>query len=340
MQCQQCQFENVPARTRCLRCGSVLVAIAVAAADIYPPRMAVWGKPLRSALRWMRLHNLPPGGFSPAHAAKQMRVMSPAAFVALVLSVFPGLAHLIDRRFKEIRGYVLAWFIMLASGIFLYGGTLGFLLLALAVSLHAWIAFSHTLNKELSQSNSRFVGLAILLVLTTLFYWGIRKTVFDDFVWGYTNLNIPYYHLEKGNCLLARYSRAHDTVLSRGSLVLARLHTFGRGFNYSPYRMIVQIVGLEGEKVEIAANTFLINDKPLDSDKFPVPKWLQNRTTSVVVPADYCFVGCEYNIDSHGMTVPDKDVISVCLLPKRDIEARAIMRWLPLRRRGFLEEIE
>ena len=340
MQCQQCQFENVPARTRCLRCGSVLVAIAVAAADIYPPRMAVWGKPLRSALRWMRLHNLPPGGFSPAHAAKQMRVMSPAAFVALVLSVFPGLAHLIDRRFKEIRGYVLAWFIMLASGIFLYGGTLGFLLLALAVSLHAWIAFSHTLNKELSQSNSRFVGLAILLVLTTLFYWGIRKTVFDDFVWGYTNLNIPYYHLEKGNCLLARYSRAHDTVLSRGSLVLARLHTFGRGFNYSPYRMIVQIVGLPGERIEIANNTFIVNGKGLDADRFPVPKWLYGRTITGMVPGGSYFVGCEYNVYDYGQAPDNGDIFNVCTVAAGDIEARAVMRWLPIGRRGFLEEIE
>lgn len=338
MRCQRCQFENVPGQTICLRCGSVLVATA-AVLNIHPPRMAGWKRPFRAAIRWLRLHNPAPEQLFLPHLQGEMKTIM-HGFVGIILSVIPGLAHLIDRRFKEIRGYVLVWFIALAAGIFLYGSVFGFLLLGLAVSLHTWIAFSHTLNKEASEPDSRFAGLAVLLLLAALFYWGIRRTAFKDFVWGYTNLNIPYHNIETGDCLLARYSRARDNILSRGSLVLARLRTGGGHNGVSPYRMIVQIVGLPGEKIEIANNTFIVNGKGLDADRFPVPKWLKGRTITGMVPGGSYFVGCEYNVYAHGQAPDNGDIFGVCTVAAGDIEARAVMRWLPLWRRGFLEEIE
>jgi hypothetical protein len=270
-----------------------------------------------------------------------LKIMSWNAFFAIVLSIVPGLPHLAQRRFRQIRWYFVSWVAFILAGMFLYGSNMGFLLLGLAVAAHAWMAFHASLIKEHEESGRRAFDIVMLLVFFAFVYWGARVVIFRDFVWGYTSLTIPYQSVQSGDCLLARRSLASGDVLSRGSLVLAPVRQVGvgrRGWTATRAKMIVQIVGLPGEKVGISNASFVINGKVLDSRRFPVPRWLLGADTwTIAVPADSYFVSTEYNVGPQTYT----DAIgSACLARPSEIEAKATMRWFPLTRRGFLRPYE
>jgi hypothetical protein len=344
VRCPQCQFENIPGQERCLRCGSVL-EVKGAAIDVHPPRMTPWKRPVRAVLRWFRLQRVLPEAISKPKVPDFLKIMSANAFLGVILSIVPGLAHCIDGRFREIRWFVLGWFLLLLAGIFFYGGNLGLLLLGLAVGLHGWIAYSHTLMKESDEIGKQIFDLAMLIVIVGLPYFGVRHYAFGDFVFGYTNLTIPYQNIRTGDTLLARHSLAQAANLRRGSLVLAPVveNIYGGYGNHGHVLrqgplMAGQIVALPGEEVEIIDAVFVVNGQALDDKQFPVPQWLRGRKIGAIgVSADSYFVSTVYNVQVHGNVILDAGIVErACVVRSSDIEAKAVMRWFPLARRGFL----
>jgi len=342
VRCPRCQFENIPGETRCLRCSSVLEA-KDAAVDINPPRMARWKKPVRAVLKWSRLHSIWPERrlFGPKSRAF-LKMMPVKGLLGIVLSIIPGLAHLVDGRFREVRWWVLGWFLTLLAGLFFYGGDWGFLLLGLAIGIHGWIAFSHTLLAQEEDFNKRLFDYAALLMILGLIYWGVRATAFHDFAFGYSNFTIPDDDVNVGDTLLLRYSRAVGVVLPRGSIVLGNFHgLYGNHVTHDNYEITGQVIALPGEKVEIVEGRFVINGEALDVNRFPVPAWLSRGGLSAIIPADSYFVSTVYHIDVHGhIQLTSTMICDVCILRAGDIEARAVMRWFPLARRGFLRTDE
>src|SRR5512146_3281178 len=112
MRCARCEFENIPGQTRCIRCGSILEA-GSAVIDIYPPRMPAWSRPLRAARRWVRTQRVL--SRMPATVQRGFDLVVSDSLVGLLLSIVPGLPHLIKRRFREVRLLVLLWVILLAA---------------------------------------------------------------------------------------------------------------------------------------------------------------------------------------------------------------------------------
>ena len=102
--------------------------------------------------------------------------------------------------------------------------------------------------------------------------------------------------------------------------------------------MVVQIIGLPGEMVQIDKNVYIIDGQPLDSEKYPVPQWLQGTMFSDTVPPDTYFVSSEYSINRR--QIREGHIRTASLMNFDAVRARAFMRWLPLLRRGFIEEIE
>jgi hypothetical protein len=100
--------------------------------------------------------------------------------------------------------------------------------------------------------------------------------------------------------------------------------------------MMGQVIALPGEKIEITEGRFVVNNQELDVDKFPVPGWLSKERLSATIPTDSYFVSAVYQFYGYGMQLTSDAIRDVCVLKKGDIEARAIMRWFPLARRGFL----
>jgi len=340
MRCPQCQFENIPGQERCLRCGAVLQA-GVVVGPVNPPRMARWKRPIRAALRWLRLRRALPE--APAIPRVQvlvpafLKIMSADAFLGLILSIIPGLAHYVDGQFREIRWFVLGWLLALLAGIFFYGGGLGFLLLGLAVGLHGWIAVHYAQSKEQTDPLEKIRTVATVLVVFAFLYWGVRAVAFRGFVFGLSNLAIPNQNVQVGDVLLARRSRAHVDKLPRGSLILGNFHRlYGNQVTRDTYEMMGQVIALPGEKIEIIEGRFVVNGQELDVDKFPVPGWLSKERLSATIPTGSYFVSAVYQFYGHGMQLTSDAIRDVCVLKKGDIEAKAVMRWFPLAKRGFL----
>ena len=343
MRCPQCQFENVPGQERCLRCHAILQA-AAAIGTVNPPRMAHWKRPVRMMSRWLRLRKVMPEMPVLPQSLAFPKIMSKSAFLGLVLSIIPGFAHFIDGRFREVRWFVLGWLLTLIAGILFYGSNIGLLLLGLAVGLHSWIAFNHTLSKEQEDPSKRFLFLLALLVLAGLLYWGIISAAFRGFAFGYTNLTIPYQNVRSGDLLLARRNLTQADDLQRGALVLAPIRQVGGHTRVSRrFQLVVgQIVGLPGDKIEIAQNCYIVNGQVLDADKFPLPQWLSKyEFRNIDVPDDSCFVSNEYNIRGNAYRWLTADMVkNACLVRSSEIEAKAVMLWIPLNRRGFLRANE
>ncbi|MGD1043594.1 MAG: hypothetical protein ABR913_11140 [Sedimentisphaerales bacterium] len=299
--------------------------------------MAHWKRPVRSMVRWFRLHSILPDTYPRWFA--YLKIMSGNAFISIILSIVPGLAHLAGGRFREVRWFVLGWLLLLLAGIFFYCSNLGLLLLGLAVGLHGWIAYSHTLMKESDEMGKKIFDLAMLIVIVGLPYFGIRHYAFGDFVFGYTNLTIPYQNVQTGDLLLARHSLAQATNFKRGSLVLSPVVVWG-GHGPANRRgplMVGQIVALPGEEVAIDNASFVVEGHILDDKQFPVPQWLRKGNIGAIqVPAGSYFISTVYNVNAHGMVLDAGLVGNACVVHSSRIEGKAIMNWLPLARRGFL----
>jgi hypothetical protein len=262
-----------------------------------------------------------------------------------VLSIVPGLAHLVEGRFREILFYFIGWLIAVFGAIYMYGTAAGMILLGLAIALHGWILVQHALMREFKDVGERVLLMVFVLVCLGLLYWGVRRWTLPNLAGGYTNLTIPGLNVESGDYFLARRDKAKAEDLTRGSLVLTGLTDWQTGRRFfrmrSSHNMIVQVIGLPGDRVEIRENLYAVNDEPLEVERYPLPRWLHGRTLSVRIKPGVYFVSSEYTVQARGLgAVTNEQVKAVCLVDANDIEGRAFMRWLPISRRGYIEEIE
>ena len=329
----------MPGQTKCFQCGSILESTQ-AMVDVHPPRMTQWKKPFRSVARWARRWKLLPSGIPTGRLSSRIK-MDPADYECLwglFLSIIPGLAHLVHHRFREIRWYFIGWLLALSIGLFLYGTNFGLCFIGLAVGLHAWIAVQHGMIKRLEDIAERLGAVLVALIVLALIYWAVPRIILPDLRGGYTALTLPYQNIQPRDYLLGWRDKMSSHPLPRGSLVLTRMAYTGRGWRASRDRlMFVQIVGLPGETVQISNDVFIIDDQPLNNRKYPVPQWLHHRTFSGTVPPDSYFVISEYNA---AINIREGHIRTACLIGFDAVQARAFMRWLPLSRRSFIEEME
>jgi len=338
MRCERCKFENIPGAKRCIKCGSAL-EIKPTAINVHPPRMSNWKKPFRNVLRWMRQGKIVPQQNIKLHFPLWMKGIFSDSFLGLFLSIIPGLAHLVQNRFKEIRWYFLAWLILILSGLFLYGSAAGFICLGLAVGVHAGIALQYGIIKDLANVREKIVTVILVLIGLMFIYRFIPDILFPNLVGGYSTLTLPYHNVEAGDYLLARGGLDQDILLPRGSLVLihpATLTSHGGGVTRSEDAIIGEIVGLAGDELQITDSIFIVNGQQLDTEKYPVPQWLHRVNFSATIPVNNYFVSARYNVRAYGIKLESSHIRQVCFVKAGDIKAKAFMRWWPLSRRGFI----
>jgi len=337
MRCERCKFENLPSQKTCVKCGSIL-EINSSAINVHPPRMSEWKKPFRNLLRLMRKGRVVPQEDIRLNYPPWFKKVFGDSFLGLFLSIIPGLAHSIQKRFREIRWYFLAWLVLLISGLFLYSSVAGFICLGLAVGVHAGIAVQFGIIKDLANIREKIVMVAFVLLAITFIYRYTPRILIPNLTGGYSSLTVPYYKVEVGDYLLAWGGQDRDTLLARGSLVLIHpvaFNSYGRT-TVSREAVIGQIVGLAGEHMEIQNGIFIIDGRQLDINKYPVPQWLEKVKFSAKIPDNSYFVSARYNIAAHGIKLEESHVCQVCLVKAGEIEAKAFMRWWPLLRRGFI----
>jgi len=337
MRCERCKFENIPGQKTCIKCGSAL-ELKLTAINVQPPRMSKWKKPFRDLQRLMRKGKVVPQENIKLNYPPWIKEVFSDSFLGLFLSVIPGLAHFIQKRFDEIRWYFLAWLVLLISGLFLYGSATGFICLGLAVGVHAGIAVQYGIIKDLENLREKVFTVILVLLALSFIYRFIPRMFVPNLTGGYSSLSVPYYKVEAGDYLLAWGGLDKETLLARSALVLIHPVTFtshGKTIE-SKEEVIGQIVGLAGDHLEIQEGFFVVNGQQLDVDKYPVPQWLQKVNFSATIPEDSYFVSARYNVAAHGIKLEASHVSQVCIVKASDIEARAFMRWWPLLKRGFL----
>jgi hypothetical protein len=287
----------------------------------------------------------------------ELRAALRAAAGALALSILPGLAHAVRRQFGAIYLYVLSWFLSLAVGILFFGGSLGSASMACAFVLHAWIAMDAVVGarrfKEkmtaLSRAGLRLAGFVALVVLLYTTYGQIQRVI--GFTVGIADVAVPANQVALRDAILCRLlsARAEPPPVKRGDLVLVRARASGANFDLGPGiwheavpEVVGQLVGLPGDQVSWAPTGFIVNGRQLDPGKFPLPDWLRGDSGSQRLGKNGYFVTMEWRIEggTHGYG-GHADVISLtCVYGRQDLLARGVMRWLPLRKRGFLKELE
>jgi hypothetical protein len=338
MRCERCKFENIPGQKTCVKCGSTL-EIKHATGDIYPPRMSRWKKPFRNISRWMRLGKMVPEQNIKALFPPRIKKPFNNNIWWLFLSIVPGLGHLVQGRFKQIRWYFLAWSILILLGLFFYGGLTGFILLGLAIGIHTRIALQSGIIKDLSNLREKIVTGIFVLIVLALIYRFTPQVVVPNIVGGYAGLTIPYHNVETGDYLLGWRNLGHTALLRRGSLVLIYPALFNthHGVARASDAVFAEIVGIAGEQLQIANDTFIINGQKLDMGKYPVPQWLRNTNISVIIPDNNYFLNVLYNVHAQGVRLDGSDILRMCLVKPSDIEAKAFLCWWPLSRRGFIK---
>jgi len=300
--------------------------------------MAHWKKPFRSFGRGLRRT----GVYAPFKAIKIPKwlvLFSRVTFFGVILSIVPGLAHLIQRRFKSIRWWVAVWLILIPLTLFLYGGLPGLLLLGLALAVHVWIALHSSFLKGNDTLTMRFVVFLLALALYYFLYTRTAGLIFYDIQRGHAIVSSPAQHIEVGDYLLGWRSPPEDPDYPRGSLIYANLRQFGGRRNpfFEPrFGGYVQVIGLEGEDVQIQNDTFFINEKPLDPDAFPVPQWMRGLGLSTKVPPGCYFISAEFTGTGYNAQI----AAELCTVSEGQIEAQALLRWWPIWRRGFIRTDE
>lgn len=395
MQCPQCGFENMPGEARCFRCQSVLEAPPVA--DVQPPRAPAWSKPFRSAGRWARRFR---GRRQAARAAKRIADAAPtpdeirdrAATVdhprmsswfqpevfavlwrcalGLALSVIPGLAHIWQRRFRDVRWHALGWGVFLTLAIVLYASPPGVACFAIALALHAWIMVDASVGPFIRDENVltrtawRLGFLAGCAGFLFLGYQAIvDRATPRELVVAQAGVAVPFHRVELRDTLFCTRLDGRFCILNRGDMVAVDIGTYVVGGYYvrgggrratlpNPLRMATagQLIAFPGETVEIRNNQFHVNGRPLDPDRFPVPQCLRGDDVKVHAAPAYLprmptyFVTLEYRAQQGRLPlntqVARAAAVQACLLPSDSLVARAYMRWYPVYRRGYLRSAE
>ncbi len=322
-----------------MRCGSVLIS-PKGDVDINPPRMSPWQKPFRAAGRFLRRIGIrnPFGAFQ----IPRLRIPFPIVdFFEIALSIVPGLAHWIQRRFRSVRLWIAVWLMFLFLALFLFGGFLGYLMLGLALAVHVWIA----LHSSILRGNNSFqVRIGVFLLTMILYYFiylGAARILFYPIRGGVAMATVPSQRITIGDYLLGWRNPPEVPNYPRGCWVYAQLRQVQQNalFREQTYGGYVRIIGLPGEEVEIKEGCYYIDKKQLDPEQYPVPQWIARYPVSVQVPPDSYFICAEYRI--RGNRFDNTQVVTLtCLMPAEQIRAQAFLRWWPLVRRGFIRTDE
>jgi len=218
-------------------------------------------------------------------------------------------------------------------------------MLAVAIVLHAWIAAdAGLLFKRLKGFAAHLASLLLVGIWIFAAYAGVRMTALRNFAVGMSVIEIPYYNVRVGDCLLCR--RLGDTEEVRpGDLVLIR---------YSNGRAVTQVIGLGGQRISVKGMQFLADGEPLDPERFPAENWNGNAAdfqgdgagTRRRLRKSEFLVRMRYsrNVRGYGSTLgarrTGREREGPLVVGRGQILARAFMRWMPLSRRGSLAENE
>ncbi len=339
MQCERCSFENLPGLDRCARCQAVLVVREPV--DVIPPR-AGRTKIVRPILYWLVARLAPGINTQRWEHAFRGAVLGLGGFLAAVVSVVPGLGHLLLRSLHKIYIFLIAWAGLLGIGLLFYATGFGGICIGLAVAVHARSVVDALLGKK---KPAQVVQRVVLVMATfvALFlgvYWNVRRFA-GRYVQGVFTLS-PYEpdRIRVGDYVLAYVRAYRERDPARGELVLYETPAGGVGeVRLVAGRAVGYVVGLPGESVTVRDDRFYVDGEALSGVRYEVPSWLRGgRLESHLSPNEYFALPSDVAFLYRGRRAsPPPELISLLCKPTRSaIVGRVFMVYNPIWRRHFL----
>jgi hypothetical protein len=280
------------------------------------------------------------------------------AAIALALSIVPGLAHAVRHQFGAIYLYVISWLVSLVMGILFFGKSLGSASMASAFVLHAWIAMDAVVGTKrfkeemtaAARMGWRLFGIGAGVLLLYVVYVQVQSAI--GFTVGLSGVTVPAHNVARGDSILCRFLPANrEPALKRGDLVLVRVSEVINGEGARGTRgeyvgeLVGQLIGLPGDDLRLTPGGFVVNGRAYDPLKFLPQSSLRGQTASRRLGKDEYFVTMVWIATRRGVPAGAGDAGAPvdprnCVYNRRDVLARGVMRWWPLRKRGFLEEFE
>ena len=176
----------------------------------------------------------------------------------------------------------------------------------------------------------------IILFFYFIGYRALGSVIFDRIPGGHAVSDSSDLNIYSGDYLIGSSRRTSREDITRGSYVLTELVSIGDmripGTDYP--RGYAQIIAMPGEKISIEKGFFVVDDKTLDSERYPVPAWLKKKEISQVLQQDQYFISANYR----GNMYNEEQILTICIITPSRIEAKAFLRWMPLSRRGLIED--
>lgn len=352
MQCNQCGFENLPGLTVCIRCGSVLEATQ--SIHVHPPRAAAWAKQVRPFQYWIN-HFL---GFRIGKTfadfmGSRLKVKSSFGIdiACMLLSVIPGLGHLLSNRFKDRLPYIGVCYLSLAVGLTFFGTLLGGVGIGLGAALHAWLivdAGGLTIGSGSSTGLSRTILLLLSGLLLFGLYGGIRNQVGNHFRGIYAGSDIPHCGVDQGDYLIAWSQSGERPAYERGDVVMywTEARDLSPGVRFGGGFLVGPIVGLPGETLVFNREAVIVSRNGETVRVIPNENLgLGTLTDTIEVPEDayFCIPPDMGRRGGYGIVGLNSFQVNANLFktagvaPISSIQARAFFLYNPIWKRGFLE---
>lgn len=339
----------MPGLTACMKCNTVLMAAVPV--SVHPPR-AGWKRrwrPLFYGLNRLgeRVPALREGWVAlPGWLRGCRRFL--AGLLWAVLSLVPGLGHLLSGRVRPLRRLWPAWAVTAAAGVFFLGTQGGSLLLGLAVALHVWIICDAGRLRELFET-ALARALLVMLVYSLLalhFYPALRRQLEARWVRGaLLTADLQTDGLRRGDFLLAWPQAYARDAVRRGDVILYDVAASGgRGYGGVAIRggeTVGKVLGLPGERVQAGEGLLTITAPQGTVTRYLIrPPAALPWAMDFRLPPDgyFCLTVGVNTLDAHGhVNAEMRDIFQqIGQLARPAIRGRVVWVYQPLGRRARL----
>ena len=334
MQCSNCQFQNIPGVQACGRCGASL-QLASSAIDVHPPRASRAAKWRRRWFPITRYWNR----FRAARVFAGIRISGWPADLqrpgVLLRMIVPGWAQRCIGRSVRARWMFGCYLGLLLSALLFIGTALGWLLLGLALSLHAASILDIVATSVVDFRQRLIYTGAAMLILTTLVYYPVGRLLARVATPQRFNLAAPPF--EAGDVVLVNPSAYRGSDPRPGDVVhygfrSQDVRVSGRGQRPAIYRLqgdrVDRILAQAGDKVTCDQGKLSVNGQP--SPWLPLnPQRLPDKL-ELIVPKN-----CYLIFPSTDPLLFDVGQIA-SIVPREQIWGRVYWRNQPLWRFGAI----
>lgn len=181
MQCVNCQFENMPGLTKCVRCGSSLT-LATANIDVLPPRAGRVVKQLRRVGFRTRFWSAPLHAIRRGIESVRNALKTISFEVPIYTALIPGWPQWVLKQRRLALVHFAAFMAFQIPSLLFLGSTVGSMCLAIVFSSHFSSVFSVLLVSR-SDVRSRAVSGVSMLAVAALFVWFPMYRALEGFGW-------------------------------------------------------------------------------------------------------------------------------------------------------------